>query len=353
MNGALGSWLGIGCLVATVPAARARADPVVLRGSSFEVQLDPHCAYTIYCMEYDGYVFVETCQSAQGTVLVMGTQAAQDWAGTCHGGETVLAIRLWVDGTEVPVQVGSIYDGSRFVVRKTAWLQRYGRTIELRAESVFSACGAVETIELETISDDTWVPVCYAWMSSHANALTHYFGTRLDGNSFEGCTDADDDYMTTVTGGVDRLAQYDPTAQRGVITCFAAQCSSDHTMIWDRPTDNKLYWRYNAFTNPVPPGAVWRFRVTRHPFAAPEDAWHDALAQFCCTCDGPLGNMNSDGAVDFDDISPFVAALVSQAGFEARYPACRWLNGDIDGDGTVDFGDINPFVKCLVNGGCP
>jgi sugar lactone lactonase YvrE len=65
------------------------------------------------------------------------------------------------------------------------------------------------------------------------------------------------------------------------------------------------------------------------------------------------GDLNCDDFVDFDDINPFVTALVNQAGYEARYPGCRWLNGDIDGNGAVDFDDINPFVKCLVLGGCP
>jgi hypothetical protein len=65
------------------------------------------------------------------------------------------------------------------------------------------------------------------------------------------------------------------------------------------------------------------------------------------------GDMNCDLSVDFDDISPFVRALVSQEGYEATYPTCRWLNGDIDGNGQVDFDDINPFVRCLVYAGCP
>jgi hypothetical protein len=65
------------------------------------------------------------------------------------------------------------------------------------------------------------------------------------------------------------------------------------------------------------------------------------------------GDMNCDGYVDFDDINPFVTALVSQQGYESRYPDCVWLNGDIDGSGAVNFDDINPFVACLVNGECP
>jgi hypothetical protein len=65
------------------------------------------------------------------------------------------------------------------------------------------------------------------------------------------------------------------------------------------------------------------------------------------------GDMNCDGTVDFDDISPFVTALVSRDVYEARDPDCHWLNGDLNGDGDVDLDDINPFVQCLVLGGCP
>jgi hypothetical protein len=64
-------------------------------------------------------------------------------------------------------------------------------------------------------------------------------------------------------------------------------------------------------------------------------------------------DLNCDGAVDFDDINPFVTALAGRTTYEARYPRCHWLNGDINGDGNVNFDDISPFVRCLVSGGCP
>jgi hypothetical protein len=66
-----------------------------------------------------------------------------------------------------------------------------------------------------------------------------------------------------------------------------------------------------------------------------------------------FGDMNCDGHVDFDDINPFVTALVSHAQYVARYPGCRSENADCNQDGHVDFDDINPFVACLVAGRCP
>ncbi len=59
------------------------------------------------------------------------------------------------------------------------------------------------------------------------------------------------------------------------------------------------------------------------------------------------GDLDCDGDVDFDDINPFVLALSGQAGYEAAYPDCEWLNADCDDDGDVDFDDINPFVLLI------
>lgn len=59
------------------------------------------------------------------------------------------------------------------------------------------------------------------------------------------------------------------------------------------------------------------------------------------------GDLDCDGDVDFDDISAFILALNGQAGYEAAYPDCEWLNADTDFDGDVDFDDIVPFVNLI------
>lgn len=59
------------------------------------------------------------------------------------------------------------------------------------------------------------------------------------------------------------------------------------------------------------------------------------------------GDMNCDGAVDFDDIDPFLTALSGRAAFETLYPDCNWLSGDIDNDGGVNSNDVDPFVALL------
>jgi len=70
-------------------------------------------------------------------------------------------------------------------------------------------------------------------------------------------------------------------------------------------------------------------------------------AQFAFSYPAPKGDLNCDGRVDFNDINPFVEALVSEAGYEQQYPSCDYRNADCDYNGTVDFDDINPFVALL------
>lgn len=62
------------------------------------------------------------------------------------------------------------------------------------------------------------------------------------------------------------------------------------------------------------------------------------------------GDLNCDGLIGFADIDPFVLALTSQAGYEAQFPLCNWLNGDCNDDNQVDFGDIEPFVALPTGG---
>ncbi|MDB2686951.1 hypothetical protein N9Y42_07035, partial [Mariniblastus sp.] len=55
-----------------------------------------------------------------------------------------------------------------------------------------------------------------------------------------------------------------------------------------------------------------------------------------------LGDVNQNGLVDFDDISPFITLLVT-GDFLSE--------ADTNRDGVVDFDDISPFIGLLANGG--
>ncbi len=61
-------------------------------------------------------------------------------------------------------------------------------------------------------------------------------------------------------------------------------------------------------------------------------------------CPPALGDLNCDGAVNFEDIDPFVLALAQPEGYADAYPGCDRLRADCNGDGVVDFDDIDAFV---------
>jgi hypothetical protein len=64
-----------------------------------------------------------------------------------------------------------------------------------------------------------------------------------------------------------------------------------------------------------------------------------------------LGDMNCDGALNFDDIPPFVLVLGSCHDYLEAYPDCDCDLADCNQDGYIDFDDINPFVALLSGGG--
>jgi len=63
---------------------------------------------------------------------------------------------------------------------------------------------------------------------------------------------------------------------------------------------------------------------------------------------GLPGDMNCDGEVTFDDIDPFVLALIDPEAYTEAFPDCDLNNADANNDGEIDFDDIDPFVLLLL-----
>lgn len=62
------------------------------------------------------------------------------------------------------------------------------------------------------------------------------------------------------------------------------------------------------------------------------------------------GDMDSDGDVDFDDISPFVLGLNDPDSYESDFGVPPASRGDLDEDGDQDFDDIGAFVDAIIGG---
>jgi len=67
-----------------------------------------------------------------------------------------------------------------------------------------------------------------------------------------------------------------------------------------------------------------------------------------------LGDMDASGALNNNDISPFVLALVDRPAYEIRYPGIdALLRGDMDRNGYIDNNDIRLFVIALTSSAAP
>jgi hypothetical protein len=60
------------------------------------------------------------------------------------------------------------------------------------------------------------------------------------------------------------------------------------------------------------------------------------------------GDSNCDNAVDFDDVEPFVMALLDASEYLATHPCCDILSSDIDLNGSRDGRDVIAFVELLL-----
>jgi len=63
-----------------------------------------------------------------------------------------------------------------------------------------------------------------------------------------------------------------------------------------------------------------------------------------------IGDLDTDGDIDFDDIGPFVVGLNDPQFYQEQFGMPPSVNGDTDGDGDFDFDDIPGFVTLLGGG---
>ncbi len=69
-----------------------------------------------------------------------------------------------------------------------------------------------------------------------------------------------------------------------------------------------------------------------------------------------FGDPNCDGRLDFNDLNPFVLALIDPAAYQAQFPNCNILECDFNCDNVVNFDDINAMISwafCITCGPGP
>ena len=74
----------------------------------------------------------------------------------------------------------------------------------------------------------------------------------------------------------------------------------------------------------------------------------DAVHVFETPMGDNLGDMDCSGAVDLNDVAPFVQALLDPAGYNAAFPSCDITRADTDENGNNDGADIAGLVARLL-----
>lgn len=101
-----------------------------------------------------------------------------------------------------------------------------------------------------------------------------------------------------------------------------------------------------SFTAPVPVVPGWVATATATDLAT-LDTSEFSLCLAIAAGTSP-GDMNCDGSINGQDISPFRLALSDPDQYAQQYPDCDIHNADTNGDGSVNGLDIQGFVELLL-----
>lgn len=294
-----------------------------LEGNFFEVELVPNRAYTIATLSYDNFYIVENSGSCQGTVVRTGGI----WYGSCHGGEVISEVSLFVNGQEVEISE-TTYEGEHFRFEKISLL---GNFAELHSVIIVNDCAIREVVDIILLQPTTF-SYFYPFLSSHNDDFIEFAGIVAPGTVlYEGLTDLGDSSFSRLYD-VNMVGQFDPIGNVGVAVYFTVSGIEDegYPFIWDRGIDNKLYFAWSSYLSvEYSEGTEWHFETTRYPIFSLEDVV------------SPLfGDYDKDGDIDEEDLGSFLNCMNGPNSSDLRWDEC-YFSFDIDGDNDIDLADFS------------
>ncbi len=242
---------------------------ITLNSGDLSIELSEHNNWTVNNLEKNGRVYIsEWSQSAQGTVLLIDGV----WSGSGHGNETVVHIDLFVDGDKQEVVSGNSYEGDLIEFIRTTEMGGAYRLVSrmlITPESIF------ESIILDGLDPSKHCDIFYGFAGSRYNGMRHY--ALYDVNSMllgDGINNQNNYNMIECPENVVSVAQFHSYQGYGILTTLSNPYGMGfNTIIWDRPYDNKLYFRFTEAeglaytTNHFELGQMINF------FEADEETW--------------------------------------------------------------------------------
>ncbi len=194
------------------------------------------------------------------------------------------------------------------------------------------------------------------WYRVSSEANYDWFNFYIDGTLVihaSGTTGSWTQYTTALGPGThvlkwEYVKDYSISSGSDTVWVDDLQIVDDHT-VWTTLVEQTEPGVLSALWTPAQASTACKVRVRANAGGGQYGAWDESNGVFTVAAgpQWPRGDMNCSGAVDFDDIDPFVLALSGEAAYAAEYADCRWLNADCNGDGAVDFDDIDAFVAAI------
>jgi hypothetical protein len=280
-----------------VAEASVRDGILSIHAGSYDLQFVEDSAWTIRQMSYDGRLLL-TSAGAYQSVVNMREQGGTDqfsWIGTGHGGEVIEALYIEVDGVPHPVEDGLRIHGNRFSLHKQSLLGPYRHWAEISLDEF----RLHEKFDYEVVADDRSVNFLYAFMHCfsktfdewHAETLLGAPDTDYTARESSQCAARDSGVFTsdksfTLKKDIRRAMLYSHEEALGLLYEYPQvyKGATDFcNAFWNRPTDNKLYFR------PVIPagfGSRFAYEVTLRAFHASPASWREVASSLSQSCQG-------------------------------------------------------------------
>lgn len=257
----LGLLLCAACAIAEVP----QGELVVQSGKSRWV-MTAKAGWTITTAEYDGTRLVNP-QGGQGAVLLRGGK----WYGSAmEGGETVQDLQVTQGDTPVPPPFTQALTGTAATVTKQSVIDKLSH----KAETVFEPDQIVQTHSF-TALEDVDLTSFYAFIYSVTPKTTQWLAQSQQNTELSG------EFTTSkgqlVNRDVNWVAQYDPTAQKGVLCYYATPFRGPNsgTRLWDAVDYHKFFAEPQR--GKISAGTKLRFQMVMCLFGAEPESWKDAV----------------------------------------------------------------------------
>jgi hypothetical protein len=209
-----------------------------------------------------------------------GDEVQDPWIGTGHGREEIRELQLVIDGRPREIEAGAAYAGRAVLLRKRSGLGPLDHEAEIALSPEGNRLTERHAYRVVEPLDERFNFV-YAYMHCNRNALRRWLAVVADDRRLEGRAGRGDREFQ-LRRDIRAIAFYSPEDEVGVAYVYPQLYQGARKFrhsIWDRPADNKLYFRPEVSAERYEAGDRFDFVLSVVPFAADEAQWKEAAAE--------------------------------------------------------------------------